>query len=173
MLMGAIVLVDDDGVLNISHQSMLECDSPDKPIARPPPWLDPQSVLRPGELCITHRHILHPILVVALPQTPNATNPIHYKLSRMVYLINVYNISCTHPSPYAVAGAARDAVDDEAHRAWADGDAVIAGLDVGIEDGDAGWALDMDAIGVGAVSSSLNPHSLHLAVGAFVQHQVG
>lgn len=72
MFMGAIVLVYDNGILNVPHHRMLKCNPPHKPFARPPPRLDPHTIVRSTEQHAPHRHILHPILVVALSQAPNA-----------------------------------------------------------------------------------------------------
>jgi hypothetical protein len=54
-------------------------------------------------------------------------------------------------SPDAVARAAADALDPDVRRALDHGDAVVAGADLGVPDGDAAGLLDVDAVRVGAV----------------------
>lgn len=72
LVVGAVVLVDDDGVLDVLHHGVLEHHPLHERLARPPPCLYPQSILRPREHRRVHRHVLHPLLVVPLPQAPDA-----------------------------------------------------------------------------------------------------
>lgn len=53
-----------------------------------------------------------------------------------------------------------------------DGDAIIAGPDFWVEDGDVGRHLYMDAVSVGAVSVGQDLHSLQLHVLASIEHYV-
>lgn len=71
-----------------------------------------------------------------------------------------------------MARAAGDALDPEAGSAGADGDAVVAGPDVGANDVDVGRHLDVDAVGVGAASGRLDVDVLQLDVFALKDHDV-
>lgn len=66
--------------------------------------------------------------------------------------------------PYSMAGAASDAFDPEVGAAGTNGDAVVAGGDVGIHDGNFGGRLDVNSVGVGAVFRRRDLHSLKLGV---------
>jgi len=52
------------------------------------------------------------------------------------------------------------------------GDAIISGSNFGVEDGDVGGHLDVDAVGVRAVSVGQDLHSLHLHILTSVEHYV-
>lgn len=56
--------------------------------------------------------------------------------------------------------------------AGADGDAIVTGLNFRVEDGDVGGHLDMDAVGVGAVSGGHDLHALRFYVLASLDHYV-
>ena len=55
---GAVILVDDDGVLDIDHEYVLENNTLNKPIAGPGPWLDPHPILWTGKSNRLNCHIL-------------------------------------------------------------------------------------------------------------------
>ena len=74
LVVGAVVLVDDDGVLDVDHEGVLEKDAPGEAAAGPPPRLDPQPVLGARERRRFHRHVLHPGLVLLLPKASNAAS---------------------------------------------------------------------------------------------------
>ncbi|KAK9087833.1 hypothetical protein Syun_030227 [Stephania yunnanensis] len=63
-----------------------------------------------------------------------------------------------------MAGATVDVFHPEVGGAGANGDAVVAGLDVGLGDGDIGGSLDMYAVGVGAIAGGRHLHLLELDV---------
>ena len=71
-----------------------------------------------------------------------------------------------------MARSASDVFNPEIGGPGADGDAVVAGGDLGVENGDSGGGLDVDAVGVGTVSGGRNPNSLHLHVVAPIEHYV-
>ena len=56
--------------------------------------------------------------------------------------------------------------------AGADGDTIVAGPDSRVEDGDIGGELDVDAVGVGAVSGSHDLHSMYFDVVASTDDHV-
>lgn len=67
-----VILVDDDGVIDILHHDVLENNLSDEPVAGPPPCLDPEPISRPPEHSPFHCHILHSLLLRLLRQAPNA-----------------------------------------------------------------------------------------------------
>lgn len=71
-----------------------------------------------------------------------------------------------------MAGTARQALDPQVLGAGADGDAIVAGFDGGVEDGNVLRVLDVDSVGVGALSGGDHPHSSHLNVLAVVHGHV-
>ena len=60
----------------------------------------------------------------------------------------------------------------QVRRARADGDAIIAGTNFGAENSDVGGHLDMDAVGVRAVSGCCDGNALCLDVLASIEHYV-
>ena len=62
----AVVLVNNNGILNIGHGSVLEKYIPNKTIARPPPRLDPQPILSANKCNRFSSHILHSRLIKIL-----------------------------------------------------------------------------------------------------------
>ena len=67
-----VVLVDDNGILNVGHDGMLEKNIPYKTIAWSPPCFDSQPILSTDKYNGFNCHILHPWLFKVLPQTTNA-----------------------------------------------------------------------------------------------------
>jgi hypothetical protein len=58
-VVGAVVLVDDDGVVDAGHDGVHEGDAPDEAALGPAPRLDPQPVGRASEPRRLHSHVLH------------------------------------------------------------------------------------------------------------------
>lgn len=48
LVAGAVVLVENDGVLDVLHDDVLEVDFLHVAVDRPPPCLDPHPILRPA-----------------------------------------------------------------------------------------------------------------------------
>ena len=71
---GAVVLVDDDRILDVAHDGVLEGDPVHVPVARPPPSLDPYPVLRSRERDGPHRYVLHSGLLRRVAQAPDAAS---------------------------------------------------------------------------------------------------
>ena len=71
-----------------------------------------------------------------------------------------------------MAGPTCDILHPEVGSTGTDGDAVVTGLDLGVDDRDAGRQLDVDAVGVGAVTGSRDPNSLEFDLFAAVDHNV-
>lgn len=69
---GAVVLVDDDGVLHVRHHDLLEHDVPGEPRAGSAPRLDAHPILASCERRRSHRHVLHARLLRVLSQAPHA-----------------------------------------------------------------------------------------------------
>lgn len=73
---GAVVLVDDDGVVDAGHGGVREGDARDEAALGAAPRLDPQPVHGAGEPRRLHRHVLHGLHLHALllAQAPDANN---------------------------------------------------------------------------------------------------
>lgn len=136
---GAVVLVDDDGVLDVAHGDVGEPYAGDAAGEGLPPRLDPESVLRAGERRRLHRHV---------PDLPLAGAP----------------AEAADADP--VPGAAPDFADSHARGARPHGDAVVAGAHRRAEDGDVAGQRDVDAVGVGAVRRRRYPQALQRHAGA-------
>lgn len=72
LIVGAIILVDEDGILNVFHGKILEQYVSHKPITGPRPCLDPNSIIRPGKYWTDKGHILYTSFIQVFTQAPNA-----------------------------------------------------------------------------------------------------
>ena len=70
--MGTVVLVYDDGALDIVHGDSFKMDPLDESCAGPGPTLDPQPILGTCKSCIFNCHILHPFFFQILGQASYA-----------------------------------------------------------------------------------------------------
>lgn len=140
-----VVLINNNRVLDIVHRYMLKDNIFSKTITGSPPRFDPRAILGSSKADTFNRHVLYAGLVRVFSETPDA---------------------------YAVAGAASHVFDPESGSAGADGDAVVAGGDGGGEDGDMGWHLDVDSVGVGADAGGWDFRALKLHVVAAVDNDV-
>lgn len=59
MVVGAVILVDNNRVLGINDDNVLEKNISNEAIARPRPRLHPHTVLSSGERCRFNCHVLH------------------------------------------------------------------------------------------------------------------
>lgn len=138
---GAVLLVDDDGVADSPHDDVLEDEAGNgggggAPLAAAP-RLDPHAVGRAGDGAVGHAQPPHVGLAGAPAEAPHAD---------------------------AVPGAARHAGHRHVGAAGADGDTVVAGGDRRVGDPDARGALDVDAVRVGAVARGPDADVAHLHV---------
>lgn len=74
--------------------------------------------------------------------------------------------------PYSMSWSTSNVFDPQVSGSRTNGDAIIACSNFGVDDGDVWWHLDMDAVGVGAVSIGQDLHSLQLHVLASIEHYV-
>jgi hypothetical protein len=131
-VVGAVLLVNDDGVGDVVHGDVLvqELGGLERRLGvlvR----LDAQAVGGAGERAPRHLHVLHVLLVLVPPQAADAD---------------------------AVARAALDALHADGLAPGADGDAVVADGDGGAADGHVARVADVDAVRVGAVAGGLDRH---------------
>ena len=90
----AVILIDDNGVLDILHYNMLENNIPGKTIAGSGPRLYPHPILGTNECGCFYCHILHSSLILVLPQTPNAAQYQNMNIQNfLVVLIKSYDLS--------------------------------------------------------------------------------
>lgn len=77
LVVGAVVLINDDGILHSSHNNVAKHNVCNKAIAWPRPRLYPYAVVGSDENRVRQRHILHSIFLFILPQAANAAKMIH------------------------------------------------------------------------------------------------
>ena len=71
-MVGAVVLVDDDGISDISHLNILINNVPDKRISRPSPSFDSQAIVRTCKCRVYQCNILYASFIRIFSQTSNA-----------------------------------------------------------------------------------------------------
>ena len=125
---GAIVLIYDDGIVDIIHDDVFEDKTGGLQTGwRRWPCLDPQSITCTGKSALPHRQPSDIFLIGIFAETSDAD---------------------------AVAGTAYNIKDGQIGATWADGDAVITGADDRVGNLDIGRVGYVDAISVRAVSRS-------------------
>ena len=134
-VVGAVLLVDDDGVPDVHHEQALEEHVRGAALGGGVlPRLDADAVVGAGEDDVADAHPRD----VALAGVPAEAADAH-----------------------AVARAAPHAGHVHAVVALADGDAVVARADARVRDGHPGAALDVDAVRVGAAGRRADPEPAH------------
>lgn len=89
----AIILVDDYGILDIDHSSMLEDDTGNEARARLRPSLYPHSVLRARKRNSRNSHVSHSSFLELLSQTSNAVSiPNKRKLYSVFAVMKVFDL---------------------------------------------------------------------------------
>jgi hypothetical protein len=142
---GAVALVDDDGVGDVGHGDVLKGDVGRAAPRRPRPRLDAHPVGGALHRAVPDDQPAHVLLALVLAQAP-------------------------HAEP--VAGAAGDAADDDVDGAGADGHAVVAGADDRVEDADVARVADVDAVRVAAGGRRVDAEALRHDPGAAAQVHV-
>jgi len=133
-LVGAVLHVNDDGVGGVLHLDVLVVDlGGGEHGGGVLVRLDPEAVARLLERAVLDVDVRDVLLVLVPPQAADAD---------------------------AVAGAAGDAGDVHLAGPGADGDAVVADADDGVDDGDPGRVAHVDAVRVGAVPGRRHRHVL-------------
>lgn len=94
MIVGAVVLIYDDGILNIVHYNVLEQNIPNEPVAWSGPCLYPHPIIRAREDGIRQSHIFYSFFVQFLPQTSNAVFVVQFCIELIILFIQLifYNI---------------------------------------------------------------------------------
>jgi hypothetical protein len=134
-VVGAVLLVDDDGEGDVVHGDAVveELGRLERGLGVLV-GLDAEAVGGADDDGVGDGHVLDVLLVLVASQAADAD---------------------------AVAGAAARALDADGLGPGADGDAVVAGGDGGVPDGDVDGVADVDAVRVGAVAGRLDAHLVH------------
>ncbi len=142
---GAVMLVDDDGVGDVGHDDVPERDVERAARRRPGPRLDAEPVGGAHHGAVPDDQAAHVALAFLPPEAP-------------------------HADP--VARPARDAGDHHAGGPGPDGDAVVAGADEGVGDGDVAGQPHVDPVRVAARRRRLDAEALRRDVAAPVEVEV-